>query len=90
VRSDGIDLAVANVHALPIEVLGLVSGTDTLPATGEVMLLPRETDRPLRYTIVRFRGNITEKDGPQLLVRIPGTTAPRIVKVRSWNILDAQ
>ena len=90
VRPDGIDIAVANVHALPIEVIGLVSGTDTLPAMGDIMLQPRETDRPLRYTIVRFRGNIIDRNGPQLLVRIPGTKGPRNVKVRSWNILDAQ
>jgi hypothetical protein len=89
-RVDGLDLAVANVHALPIQIIGSVSGQDTLPVVGEVILQPREPDRPLLYVILRFRGNLADNSEPQMLVRIPGTQAMRNVKVRSWNILDAQ
>lgn len=83
-------IAVANVHSLPVQVLGLVAGQDTIPLQRPVLLPPREPGRPLRYVRTEFAMGRGDQRTLHLLVSIPGLPQPRSAEVRMWSVLDAE
>lgn len=83
-------IAVANVHSLPVLVLALVAGPDTIPLERPVLLPPRVPGRPLRYVRTEFAMDRSEQRTLQLLVNLPGLPRPRSAEVRRWSVLDAE
>ncbi|MBX2973315.1 MAG: hypothetical protein KF797_09440 [Flavobacteriales bacterium] len=84
-NTDGV--VIANVHALPIEVVGVVlsSGDTTLLPTA-LRLEPRLRDRPLRYTFLPLNVPGSPRE---VLVRIAPTLKPRAVRIRTWSSFGA-
>ncbi|MDQ3100786.1 MAG: hypothetical protein M3R08_05325 [Bacteroidota bacterium] len=82
-------LALANVHALPIEAVAVVSGTDTFPLAKAQILLPRELDKPLTYTLVNTRIPKREGQPEHLLVRVLGLPDLRSVTIKTWSTFVA-
>ncbi len=88
-QGDRRRLALANVHALPVQAIGVVSGTDTVPFPRPVLLLPRETDKPLSYTIVNIRIPKEEAGHERLLVQLVGLKEMRSMAIRNWSTFTA-
>ncbi|MDQ3101032.1 MAG: hypothetical protein M3R08_06570, partial [Bacteroidota bacterium] len=82
-------LALANVHALPIEAVAVVSGVDTFQLERPQILLPREMDKPLTYTLVNTRIPRNEDQPERLLVRVLGLSELRSVTIRTWSTFVA-
>lgn len=89
-RSATYSIAVANVHTLPVQVLALVTGQDTISVERPLLLPPREPGRPLRYLRVEFPTERTGQRTLHLLVTIPGLKGSRTAEVRMWSVLDAE
>ncbi|HRO99588.1 MAG TPA: hypothetical protein PLN54_09170 [Flavobacteriales bacterium] len=89
-RSTTYSIAVANVHSLPVQVLALVAGKDTIPVERPLLLPPREPGRPLRYVRVEFAAERTDQRTLHVLVTIPGLQGSRTAEVRMWSVLDAE
>ncbi len=83
-------LALANVHALPIKALAVVSGTDTVPLSRPVILLPRELDKPLSYTIISTRVPHNEGRPERILVQVLGVPDIRSTTIKTWSTFVAQ
>ena len=83
------EIAVTNVHALPVELTAFIAAGDTTSIVPPVLLWPREPDKPLTYTPTRialprlFHGDIS------LVVNVLGMDEPRRVHVRSWSSFTA-
>jgi hypothetical protein len=90
VQTTAHSIAVANVHSLPVQVLALVAGQDTIALERPVLLPPREPGRPLRYVRTEFAMGRSDERALHLLVTIPGLAQPRSAKVRMWSVLDAE
>lgn len=86
--ADGI--ALANVHALPVMVTGvLVSSGDTLRESKPTLLLPRKRDSPLTYTLLPMDVRRAGGAPTQVLVRVVGSTEERSVAIRTWSTFGA-
>ncbi len=90
VQGDQRRLALANVHALPIRAVAVISGTDTIPLPRPVTLLPRELDKPLTYTVVNTRLPSSEGLPERLLVHVLGLPELRSTTIRTWSTFVAQ
>lgn len=86
--SDGI--AVANVHALSVEVHGVIlNNGDTVDLVPALRLLPRPKDRPLNYTILAMP-RIPKGTMPvELLVRLGEPLKSRAIRIRKWSSFGA-
>lgn len=82
-------LAIANVHALPVEVLAVVVGTDTIPLTGRELFWPREKGKPLTYRMVPLNAPPNQSATPYVLARIVGTGPSVRVPIRTWSTFPA-
>ena len=84
--TDGI--AVANVHDLPVEVVGLVwSSGDTLWSNTPLRLMPRLRDKPLQYGSIPIPDLDSAKPA-QVLVRI-GALPIMGEPIRTWSTFGA-
>ncbi len=89
-RPGAVDrLAIANVHALPVEVLAAVIGTDTLTLSGKDPFWPREKGKPLTYRMVPLNAPSSGGTPPYLIVRIAGTNRAVNIPVRTWSTFPA-
>lgn len=80
-------IAVANVHALPVEVLSVVlADGDTARPYSPLRLEPRQRDRPLRYAFVPLLQAGVPRE---VIVRIAPGLPPRSVKVGTWSSYGA-
>ena len=82
-------LALANVHSLPIRVVSIVSGTDTVELPEPVVLLPRELDKPLSYTLVPARMPRDLGEAERILVHVLGLQELRSAAIRTWSTFEA-
>jgi hypothetical protein len=82
-------LAIANVHALPVEVQAVVFGTDTIALQGMGPFWPREKGKPLTYRMVPVNASSAQSGQPRLLARIVGTDRTVSVPVRTWSTFRA-
>lgn len=83
--TDGV--AIANVHALPAEVIGVVLTTsDTVRLLNPLRLEPRQRDRPLRYVYLPLSVPGSPRE---VLVRLGTTLKPRGVRIRTWSSFGA-
>ncbi|HMC97069.1 MAG TPA: hypothetical protein VKG92_05435, partial [Flavobacteriales bacterium] len=82
-------LAIANVHALPVEITGFIAGTDTVRLSTPLFLWPREPDKPLVYVPSRITVPRGYQGSISLVAGIPGTSERRAVLVRTWSSFTA-
>lgn len=83
--TDGI--AIANVHALPVDVIGVILTTgDTTKLMSPLRLESRQRDRPLRYTYLPLSVPGSPRE---VLVRLGPTLKPRAVRIRTWSSFGA-
>lgn len=83
--TDGV--AIANVHALPAEIIGVTLTTgDTTWLASPLRLEPRPRDKPLRYTYLPLNVAGSPRE---VLVRIGTTLRPRAVRIRTWSSFGA-
>lgn len=83
--TDGV--AIANVHALPVEVIGVIlTNGDTTRLMSALRLEPRQRDRPLRYTYLPLSVPGSPRE---VLVRLGPTLKPRAVRIRTWSSFGA-
>jgi hypothetical protein len=83
--TDGV--AIANVHALPVEVIGVVlTNGDTVRSMTTRVLEPRQPDRPLRYTYLPLSVPGSPRE---VIVRLGPTLKPRSVRIRTWSSFGA-
>ncbi len=89
VRSKQRTLAVANVHDLPIVVIGMVNSTDTVPFGIPVVVPPREENKPLAYT--RIDVEVPEDHGPSvtLVVTLLGSSNAQFITSRTSGMYIA-
>jgi len=82
-------LAVANVHDLPIVVVGFVNDTDTIPFGIPIVIPPREKDKPIAYA--RIDVEVPEHHGPSvtLVVSLLGSTERHYVTSRTTGMFVA-
>lgn len=83
------EIAIANVHALPVEVTAYVIGTDTIPFATPFLIWPREPEKPLTYTPIRIALPRGDQAQLKLLVNVLGVDEPRAVPVRNWSSFTA-
>lgn len=82
-------VAIANVHGLPVEIIGLVySNLDTVLLASPVRLAAHLKDRPLTYGMVPIDDRRTEKPSA-ILARLSVGLAVRTVPIRMWTTLGA-
>lgn len=85
----GDGIAVSNVHALPVDVLGVIwSSGDTVLSRIPLQLPPRPRDRPLKYATIPIRELDQTNTPVELLVRIGGMS-PRSEPIRTWSSFGA-
>ncbi|MBX2980154.1 MAG: hypothetical protein KF905_12725 [Flavobacteriales bacterium] len=89
-NSTGDRVSVANVHALPVEVVALITERDTVAFTRPVLLWPRERDRPITYTTMPTPASGRSGRPSAVLVRLVGLENTRSVSIRAITILRAQ
>lgn len=78
--------AAANVHALPLQVLGMVCGPDTILLHSGTILWPRPPGKPLEYLPLPLE----LEDVPcRLLLRMVGLTEVRSIPIRKWSTYAA-
>ncbi len=82
-------IAVANVHSLPVLVVGHVVGTDTVSLPRPITLWPRERDRPISYTYIQVDLPADEEGPLHLVVHVLGLNDSRHVTVRAWSTFSA-
>lgn len=82
-------LAVANVHALPVEVSALVAGNDTIRLPKPILLFPREREKPLSYSILNVDVPTGAPRPLHLLVNVFGLPEQRAALVRTWSSFPA-
>jgi hypothetical protein len=82
-------IAVANVHALPITIDGVLMGTDTVDLPDPVRLPPRQRDQPLTYMRIEVALDLGGPERPVLLGRVYGLDERRAIPLRSWISLSA-
>jgi hypothetical protein len=88
-ENKGEGIAIANVHSLPVEVLGVIlSNGDTVNLAGAVRLAPRRKDQPLSYSVVPLPGSRLSGIPREVLVRV-GPLQTRAVRIRTWNSFGA-
>lgn len=86
--TDGI--ALANVHALPVLVTGVVvSGGDTLRESRPTLLYPRKRDSPLIYTLLPMDLRRTASTPVEVIVKVVGSNEERSVAIRTWSTFGA-
>jgi len=83
------ELAIANIHALPVEVTAFIAGTDTLELPAPIVLWPRQADKPLIYVPASIRPPRGYQGSITLLVHVIGTHETRGVHVRTWSTFTA-
>ncbi|MEO8588872.1 MAG: hypothetical protein ABI432_05840 [Flavobacteriales bacterium] len=83
------ELALANVHALPVEVTAFIAGTDTVPFPAPLLLWPREPEKPLIYSPARIRLPRGFQGPVALLVNVLGMDESRRIVVRTWSSFTA-
>lgn len=86
----GAGVTVANVHALPVEVLAVITDRDTLDLNKPLVLWPRERDRPIAYTTLPPLAIGRGQRPNALVVRVLGLPETRSVPIRAITILRAQ
>lgn len=80
-------LVIANVHALPIEMVGVILSTgDTAFLPNPIHLEPRLRDRPLRYTFIPLNVPGSPRE---VLVRTGAALRVRSVRIRTWSSFGA-
>jgi hypothetical protein len=85
VATDGV--VIANVHALPLLVTGVVLSTgDTTRFQTPLRLAPRLRDQPLRYTYLPMSVPGSPRE---VIVKLNSTVAPRSVRIRTWSSFGA-
>lgn len=82
-------LAIANVHALPVEAVAAVIGGDTIALAGREPFWPREKGKPLTYRMVPLNVPGDLGTPPYLMARIVGTPRTANVAVRTWSTFPA-
>jgi hypothetical protein len=82
-------LAIANVHSLPVEAVAIITGNDTITLKEPVLLLPRERDKPLDYSVINTRTPVAEGRTEKLLVRVLGTDDIHSTTIRTWSTFIA-
>lgn len=83
--TDGV--VIANVHALPIEVISVILSTgDTTQLAKPLRLDPRPRDKPLRYAFLPLNVPGSPRE---VLVRIGPTMRPKAVRIRTWSSFGA-
>lgn len=84
-NTDGI--VIANVHSLPIEVVGVIlTSGDTTSMARPIRLDPRARDKPLRYTFLPLNVPGSPRE---VLLRVGPTLKPRAVRIRTWSSFGA-
>lgn len=81
-------LALANVHDLPVEVVGYVTGNDTVRLSRPMLLPPREPERPLQYSRIIVPDHAT-RSAPQVMVHLPGTRYTVLVNSKRALVHEA-
>lgn len=89
-RTDQRRVALANVHALPVEISAFIAGTDTIPLTKPIVLPPRPADGPLRYVTAQLRPPGSYPGAMTLIAKIIGTRRSRTVPIRTWSTFTAE
>ncbi|MGV3637263.1 MAG: hypothetical protein ACO1NQ_06400 [Flavobacteriales bacterium] len=85
VATDGVVLA--NVHALPVRIIGVVLTTgDTAKLTSALELAPRQRDQPLRYTFVPLNVPGSPRE---ILARMGTSLRTRSIRIRTWSSFTA-
>lgn len=83
--TDGV--VIANVHALSIQVVGVVLSTgDTTLFSAPLNLPPRARDQPLRYTYIPLNVPGSPRE---VLLRLGSTLRSRSVRIRTWTSFGA-
>ena len=82
-------LAVANVHSLPVEAVGYISGSDTTMLRKPLLLLPRERDKPLDYSVLGTDKPEVAGQTEKLLVRVLGMDELHATTIRTWSTFIA-
>lgn len=83
--TDGV--AIANVHSLPVDVIGVVLTTnDTSKLYTPLRLEPREPGKPLRYAFVPLNVPGSPRE---VLVRLGPLLETRAVRIRTWSSFGA-
>ncbi len=85
---DGI--VVANVHDLPVEVVGVTwNSGETHRFDAPVALAPRERDKPLSYRMIPIPEQKGEKSPQSVTIRLMDTTKEREESIRTWSTFGA-
>lgn len=85
VATDGV--AIANVHSLPVEVIGVVLSTgDTSKLFSPLRLEARLRDMPLHYAFVPL---YVPGEPREVLVRLGPAQRARAVRIRTWSSFGA-
>jgi len=83
-------VAVANVHSLPVEVVGLIyPDRDTVHFASPIQLAAHLKDRPLTYTTVPLTGGRPSDKPIAIVARVSAALAMRAVPIRMWTTLGA-
>lgn len=88
--SAGDRVSVANVHALPVEVVALVTERDTVALGRPLVLWPRDRDRPIVYTTLPPLPPGKSGRPTAVVARLVGLEETRSVPIRAITILRAQ
>lgn len=83
------EIAIANVHALPVEITAFITGTDTILFAPPFLIWPREPEKPLTYTPIRIALPAGHQAQLSLVVNVLGVDEPRAVPVRNWSSFTA-
>ena len=81
--------AAANVHALPLRVLGMACGGDTVLLRDETILWPRTQGKPLEYVPLPLDIGTDAVTPCGLLLQVVGLPGVRSIPVRTWSTYAA-
>ena len=81
--------AAANVHALPLRVIGMACGTDTILLRDETILWPRLPGKPLEYVPLPLDIEANAETPCGLLVQVIGLREIRKITIRTWSTYAA-
>lgn len=86
-RPGGTRVRVASLHALPLRVLALVSGQDTVPIQQDLRLSPYDRDALLDYVDIPISPAGATPEN--VLFKVPGTRRILSVRIERSGSLDA-
>jgi hypothetical protein len=86
-RPGGASVRVASLHPLPLELLALVTSTDTVPLRPLQAMPGHAPESPLAYVDLPIKQVMTAPT--KVLMRVPGTTRVLSVHIRESSSLNA-